>query len=542
MMGEIMRKRNLLGVVVVAGLAVILAACSSQQSSSSKDQVMKVGTSANIGSANSLKYSDTGSVEAIQNVFEGLYRFNQKGQPVKALAKSVSVNKDKTVYTYTLQHGKWSNGQDVKASDFVYAWQQLGNPKTASPNSQRLDPFKNGYAVRNGKKPVSDLGIKALGKYKLQITLASPITYFPEILTGAPFMPINEAYAKKVGNKYGIDSAHLVSNGPYVLKKWHGTNDTWEYVKNNQYWDKKDVKQNKIDVQVVKSVATGANLFETKKLDYTQLSNEYVSRYQNKSGFHVSKSPSIGYMGFNTKRKVTGNRHARLALALAFDKKALTKQVMKDGSTPLNGIVPANFAYNTKTGTDFRKYSGSLVPYNVKKAQAEWKTAKKQLGIKKANIQLLAADTPEAKQVVEYLQAEYQKNLPGLNVTIHQVPLKQRLQMTSVYNFDFVYGTWAPDYADPINFIGDGGAYHLNTDYKNKTYLKDMANARGKYATEPVKRFAALKDAEKQLVQRDAFTAPVFQGSNAYLLNSKIKGLAVSPYGTTLFYRDVQFK
>ncbi|WP_369404113.1 hypothetical protein [Secundilactobacillus oryzae] len=46
--------------------------------------------------------------------------------------------------------------------------------------------------------------------------------------------------------------------------------------------------------------------------------------------------------------------------------------MMKDGSTPLNGIVPANFTFNPKTGEDFRKYSGDLVPYDLKKAKAEW--------------------------------------------------------------------------------------------------------------------------------------------------------------------------
>ncbi len=197
--GEIMKKRNMIGLVTISlGLAIILAACGGK-TSNTQDSTLTVGTNANIGSANSVKYSDTGSVEAIQNTFEGLYRFNAKGQPVKALAKTVSTNKDKTVYTYTLQHSKWSNGQSVTAADFVYAWQQLGNPKTASPNAQRLDFLKNGYDVRNGKKPVSQLGVKALGKYRLQVTLESPITYLPEILTGAPFMPLNKAYVEKNG-------------------------------------------------------------------------------------------------------------------------------------------------------------------------------------------------------------------------------------------------------------------------------------------------------------------------------------------------------
>ena len=39
------------------------------------------------------------------------------------------------------------------------------------------------------------------------------------------------------------------------------------YVKNKNYWDQANVSLDKVDVQVVKEVNTGKNLFEGKELD-----------------------------------------------------------------------------------------------------------------------------------------------------------------------------------------------------------------------------------------------------------------------------------
>ncbi|WP_025022143.1 hypothetical protein [Ligilactobacillus hayakitensis] len=140
------------------------------------------------------------------------------------------------------------------------------------------------------------------------------------------------------------------------------------------------------------------------------------------------------------------------------------------------------------------------------------------------------------------MQSQLQKNLPGLKVKVRSIPLKARLAATRNYDFQVVYGTWQPDYADPVNFIADGGQYHLNTDYTNKQFLDDLEKAKTTYASDPKKRFETLVDAETQLIKKDAYSAPVYQGAMTYLLNSKVKDLNISPYGTVLLYRDTYIK
>ncbi|GKT03694.1 peptide ABC transporter substrate-binding protein [Furfurilactobacillus entadae] len=521
--------------------AVTLAACGNNKQATTSKNNFRIGTVDALATLNSNKYSDISSGEAIQNSIEGLYRIGKDGKPVLAGAESVKVSQDQKVYTFTLRKNKWTNGDDVTAANYVYAWQKVVDPTTGSPNSQNMDALANGQDVRLGKKPLSDLGVKALGKRTLQVTLANPITYLNQLLATAPYAPQDEAYVKKQGAAYGTSSEHAIYNGPFKVTGWTGTNDKWTFVKNNDYWGAKDVKIKKISMSTVKSESTAANLYQSGKLDFIDLDNEYVKQYKGREGYHSRKIPAIGYLNFNTKRAATANVHIRRALATGFNKSQLTNNVLQDGSTPLNGMVPANFVSNAN-GEDFRKYSGDLTPYDKKYAQKEFKEGLRELGKKNLTLEFLSADTPESKAVAEFMQSSYEKTLPGLKINVREVPLKQRLNFGHNYQFDIIYGIWSPDYQDPYQFITDGGAYHLDDDYKNPTYLKDVVEANTTYATNPTKRWEFLKDAEHQIVKNDAFAAPVFQGAYVYMQRPDVKGLTIDPNGTSLFFRDVYIK
>ena len=529
--------------LTVAGSALLLAACGNKQTTqTTTKQVLSTAVMAEMATLDPSDYSDTTSLEAMQNTYEGLYRFNQKNKPVLAGASKVKVSSDKKTYTFTLRKdAKWSNGDAVTAGDYVYAWQKTVDPTTASPNSQRFKAIKNGTAIAKEGQDVKTLGVKALDKYTLQVTLEAPISYLPELLTGAPFYPQDQKIAAKYGKNYGTTATKAVYNGPFTVTKWTGTNLTWSYVKNKYYYAKKDVKLKEVKVHVEKDTSTAAKLYQTKKLDYTALSTDYINQYKTTAGYHTKATPLIGYFAFNLRRTNTANVHLRKAIAQAFDKKMLVKNVLYAGQ-PLNGIVPKNFAYNTATDHDYRQDAGNMLTYNLKEAKKQWKLAQTELGKKQITLEILTSDTTDSKRVGEYMQSQLQKNLTGLTVKVRSIPLKARLANTTNYDFDIVYGTWQPDYADPVNYISDGGQYHLDDDYKNQNFWNLLNRAATTYATKETKRWQTLISAEKALIKQDAFTAPIYQGEMAYLLNSKVKHFQISPYGTVVFYRNVTIK
>ncbi|MFC6171237.1 peptide ABC transporter substrate-binding protein [Loigolactobacillus jiayinensis] len=524
--------------------ATLLAVTLPFRSVAAKSEVFHSTSNAPIESLDSTKYSLAVSTEAIKAYSEGLYTYDQNNKVTPGMVKGQpQVNQAKTVYTFTLRNAKWSNGTAVTADDFVYAWQRLANPKTASTNAFRIDFIKNGEAVRLGKKPVTDLGVKAVNDHTLQVTLAQPIPFLKQYLTGAPFMPINRKYAEAQGAKYGTSAKHVLANGPFIVKGWTGTNDTWEYVRNPTYWDAKSVKLSKATVQVVKESATAANLFDSKQIDYAVLGDNNLQRYTGKQVLHKETTPTMGYVSINNKRSVTKNRHLRLALAQAFNKNSLTKNILKDGSVALNGLIPTSFAQSS-AGKDYRKSTGQLLPYSPAKAKVNWKLAEKELNKKKVTLELLVADTPQAKTVGEFLQSQIEKHLPGVTITLKSVPVAQRIQAERDGKYDLAFGTWAPDYADPIDFLAlYQSSSQINfSKYDNTSYDKKLTAITETLATEPTARWQKMQQAEKQLIQQDAALAPVYQAGVSYLQRSSIHGLQLSKFGSIVDYKYVTVK
>lgn len=79
------------------------------------------------------------------------------------------------------------------------------------------------------------MGIKAVGKYKLVVSLERKIPYFKLLMAFPLFFPQNEQAVKKYGSKYGTASKYMVYNGPFVHKGWTGSNLSWKLVKNKYY-------------------------------------------------------------------------------------------------------------------------------------------------------------------------------------------------------------------------------------------------------------------------------------------------------------------
>lgn len=536
-------KKKLFSGLVIMAAAGVLAACSNNNNASSNNkQTMNTATSNEISTLDSSKYGDTTSSEVLQNSMEGLYRFDKHNRARLAGATKVNVSKNQKVYTFVLRkNSKWSNGDPVTAQDYVTSWRRTVDPKNSSLDSDSYAIIKNGTKITQGKAKVNSLGVKALGKYRLQVTLANPIPYLPEILEGAQFYPQDSKVVKRLGNKYGTSSNNLVYNGPFVVKGWTGSNLKWTFDKNKNYWNKKGVHLDRVNVQVVQTTSTGVNLFRSHSLDYVPLSSDFVKQYERNKDYHSQITPTNGYMSFNLRRKTTGNVHVRRAISQAINKKQLVDTVLHAGR-PSNGIVAANFITDQATSKDYRADAGNMVTYNVKNARKEWRIAQRELGRKKVTLELLTSDVDDSKRAGEFIQSNLMRNLPGLTITVRSIPLKSRLSNTTNHNYDFVFGTWQPSYEDPLDFLTVGGLFNLEPDYHNRNFWHQINLARSTYATNPQKRLQALIAAERQLIQKDAFATPLYQAGASYLLNSRIKGFQLSPYGNVAYYWNVQIK
>lgn len=114
-------------------------------------------------------------------------------------------NKDFKVWTFHLRKdAKWSNGEPVTARDFVYSWQRLVDPKTASPYASypQYGHIVNVDEIIDGKKAPSELGVKAIDDHTLEVTLSEPVPYFYKLLVNPAMSPVYKPAIEKFGEKW----------------------------------------------------------------------------------------------------------------------------------------------------------------------------------------------------------------------------------------------------------------------------------------------------------------------------------------------------
>lgn len=535
---------------VSVSAAFLLAACGSQQSASKDKQVLKLSATAPLDTIDTSKatgYGQTG------NVFESFYRLGKNGQPAAGLAKSGTVSKDGKTWTFKLRsNAKWSNGEKITAQDFVYSWRRTINPKTASPYAYLFSGIKNADEIIAGKKAPSSLGIKALNQETVQVKLNRPIAYFKVLMAYPLFGPQNEAFIKKTGKKYATSSKYMLYSGPFKITGWKGTNDTWSFVKNNQYWDKQAVKLSKISYQVVKTTNTGYQLYQQGKLDLTPLSSEQVKQLKKNKDFKTYPYSYIAFLAYNfqakdaTVKKALNNKNIRLALSLSLDRKILTSKVFGDGSSVPTGFVASGLAYDPANKEDFAKEQkvANTVDYNEKLAEKYWKTGLKELDLKNLNLTLLASnESTNADALTQYLQSQWTKVLSGINVKVNSIPSKNAYTKASSGDFDIYVSGWGGDFSDPMTFmqiLQKGTSYNYGK-WNNAEYNSLINKALTTDANDVNKRWQDLVKAA-QVANADQAVSPIYQQTTAYLQNSKVKGIIHNNAGTQWSYKYAYIK
>ncbi len=530
-------------------LVTVLAACGKHNSQSSgngkyaSSQVLNLSYPSSLDSIDISNMSGYGSTG---NVFESLYRLGKNGSITPGLAKSTKVSKDGKTYTFTIRNAKWSDSSKITAQDFVYSWKRTVTPATKSQYAYLFSGVKNADEIVAGKKSPSTLGVKAQGEHTFIVTLDKPITYFKKLMTYPLFGPISEKAVKKWGNKYATKAQYMLYSGPFKLTGWTGTNNSWQFVKNNQYWDKKAVHLQKINYTVNESTTTTLNLFQEKKLDLTQLASEQVKNMKSSSDYTTYPYSITAFLVYNfqdsnaTIKKALNNAKIRQAISLSINRKTLVKNVIGDASTVSKTFVPQDLVKDAKTGKDFADESTvkNSTSYNKALAQKLWKQGLKETGIKKLSIQLLASNDEPNKPISQYLKSALEKNLDGLTVNLSNIPSKVASSRAQSGDFDLYLSGWGADFNDPISHLQimtNNSGYNYGK-YNSSTYNALVNKAQNQDANDTSARWQDMINAEKTIMKDQGIT-PLYQTVYSYLQNPKVKGIIHNTAGTQWNYK-----
>jgi len=479
---------------------------------------------------NYLKATDQVSFFIIEHVMEGLLAYGPKGELVAGIADQWDLTENGAQFSLR-KNARWSDGKPVTAHDFVFAWQTVVNPETASRYSFIMFPVKNAEKISAGKLASETLGVKAIDDFTLEVTFERPCTYFLNLTTFATYFPLRKDFYLKQQSRYFADVENMIFNGPYTLTKWvHGSSLRLE--KNPLFWNANNIKINTIEIPYISSDPNVIfNLFRNEEIVMAGLEEDSIKfalqeRMQIKS-FNLG---AIFYIQFNHKNNsATANRNFRKALQHVFDAQELVYKVIGlPGNEPSYSIFPSWMQVNNEILHKINPYQKPKI--DIETARRYLEKSRKELNIETfPPLVLLSSESPIANKQAEYLQALF-KDALGLEIKIDKQIFKQRLAKMSAGEFDLVLGGWGPDYNDPSTF-GDL-FYSKNQNnhgrYSNPKYDYWVEQAMNNSEVDlRVKAFSEMQN----IIFEDVVVLPQFERGIVYVENPKLKGVVRRIFG-----------
>ncbi|MEN9529038.1 MAG: hypothetical protein RI932_911, partial [Pseudomonadota bacterium] len=391
------------------------------------------------------------------HLFEGLMTTDKNGNIVPGAASNVAVSDSGKTYTFTIRpNAKWHDGKKVTAKDFEYAFHRLVDPAFASEYAfiAETAQIANAADIIKKKKPVTELGAKAVNDTTFVVKLENPVAFFKSLMAFQAFFPVRKDIVEKHGDKFATNVDTIIGNGPFKLVSWK-KETSMRMEKASTYWNSAAIKLRAIEAPVMlKDVGAAFNNFRTGGLDMTGLDKERLETAQRERlQVKTYADGGVFFLEMNQRAgKLFENKKLRQALRTAISRREyISKVTGVPGDKPAFGLVPdympgVNRTYRQEASLTYR--DGDIV--GAKKLIKEYLAETKQSKVPPFSI--LAGDSPNAKKESEYLQALL-KNVFGTEVKIDSVPFKTRLQKQRDGQFDIVSAGWGPDYLDAMTFM-----------------------------------------------------------------------------------------
>lgn len=466
--------------------------------------------------------------------FEGLTRTTTQNTPGPGVAKEWDISDDGLVYTFKLRKdAKWSDGDKITANDFDYSWRRVLDPNLASEYVNQLFYIKNAQDYFEGKAKPEDIGIKVVDEYTLEVTLEAPCPYFLELCAFHTLMPVKKDVVDKNPDAWFMDPATYIGNGPFKMIKWTH-NDSMEFVKNENYWNSKIVKLEKMKWVMINDEQSSLAAWEGGAIDFLDtVPGAEAPRLLQEGKLTITPKLGTYYLKFNTTKAPFNDARVRQAFTLALNRQEVIDAALRTGEKIATGYVPYGIADTDET-KDFRTVGGDYVTnQDIEKAKQLLAEAGYPDGKGFPDVTYLFNTHDSHKKIAEALQDMWKRNL-GVDIKIANQEWKVFLDTVDNLKFDFARSAWIGDYIDPMTFLdmyvtNDG---NNDTGWSNAEY--DDLIKKAKLEPDQEKRIQYMHDAET-ILMRDMPIGPIYFYVNKSLIKPNVKGIFRSPLGAIYF-------
>ena len=361
--------------------------------------------------------------DIIRAVFDGLTDTDAKTlQTIPAVAKDWKSSDDDKTWTFNLRHdARWSNGEAVKAQDFVRSWKRLSEmgEKTAHhellnnivgaqisdkevgskkadeklnvlaknspaenlqlfakqfdsnsavlqksepklPEAEKIvnAPVKTEQKLKAENKTKIEFGVEAVDNFTLKVSLIKPDRDFPAVASHPIFRPI---YGDGRQFETGKLNADIITNGAFRILSVGQDGITLERAE--YYWNKKAVELERVRFVPTENAEKALEAYRAGEIDavtnadFEPLALKLLTPFDD---FRRTPHSALNFYEFNLKRKPFDDRRVREAIAIAIERERLTEDDMDGASLPALSFLPFDEAGETKLAEDTNRAKNLL--------------------------------------------------------------------------------------------------------------------------------------------------------------------------------------
>jgi oligopeptide transport system substrate-binding protein len=395
--------------------------------------------------------SGTQESEIMGDLMIGLTTHDPACKAIPGMATHWETSGDGLIWTFHLREALWSDGVPVTAGDFVFSWQRLVDPASASSYAYFLHLIKNGVAISAGKMPPSALGARAIDARTLRVELEHPAPYLLELFTHGTTYPLPRHVVTAKGKAWARPG-NYVSNGPFTLKQWI-PNDYVLLEKNPRFYDAANVALEQVYFYPTSDYGAALRRFQVGELDFQdRYPTQKVDWIRKNLPQTIDPVPSLitEIVGVNHKREPFSDVRVREAINLALNREVITQRILRNGEVPAYNVVPPGIAnYQGGLAYDFKALNYAQ---RIEKAQSLMRAAGFGESKRLRTTYMIRSTAPTVGRAIA---AAIQQMLAQVYIDITITPNDMQVFYPAIqeHNFDIAQAGWAADFSDASNFL-----------------------------------------------------------------------------------------
>jgi oligopeptide transport system substrate-binding protein len=591
--------KKILALALVLVMCLTLVACGNKEKTNTAE--LSVCLASEPDTLDPALNSAVDGATMVSHLFSGLAKWAQDkdgklvivADAVKELVEGVANDDGTVTYTYTLRDGlKWSDGKDVTAADYVFAWNRAASPALSADYNYMFDVVK-GYAEMwetddSGEKfvnPDAKLAVEAVDAKTLKVTLNNAVAYWNELLAFPTYFPVREDVVKN--ESWATDPSTYVCNGAYTMEAWeHDSVITLK--KNPNYVDADAVTMETLKCYLSDDANNMLTNFE--KSDWLMIDSVPTNEMANLAKNYPDEYKVVGqigtyYVNWNVNEsilpkdsKLTGveaekaQAEIRAAIGLLFDRQYICDEIGQAGQVPAGSFVAMGMT--DADGNEFYKNAGSSDKfdgyYDVAAVKENFTSAIETLkkyynydGTKFTNfptITYLYNTDDGHKAIGEYLAG--QLSAVGITMNLENQEWNTFLNTRKNGEYSVARNGWLADYNDPICFLdmwttvsgnndiqfGKGAhatlkmydldltslGYDVKVEDGTWAETYDLLIAKIKGETDNVKRYKMMHIAE-DLLMSTGCVVPLYYYTDVFMIDDSVEGFFCNPLGYKYF-------